>query len=233
MKLNKIFTGAGLIIGLSSAVTAQTVINGTFNGLTGAGVKYKTELGTGTASQQGVQGWTSVNTGIVHSIVADNQSKTAQPHTSATGNAAWLRAGSAEKASASSISQTINFAAPGTYALSFNSFTTPWVFEVFHDFNVDLNRTTRPGPTPIASPIIDESFTSSGSDNAMSVHTIQFKIEKAGDYDLRFSYANSKDEKRTQDDVMIDNVSIDVAPEPSSTALLGLGALGLLIRRKR
>ncbi len=50
----------------------------------------------------------------------------------------------------------------------------------------------------------------------------------AGDYEFRFSSPLTNNNH-----AYVDNVSFDAVPEPSSTALLGLGGLALILRRRK
>ena len=199
---------------------AQTVINGGFNVITGEGVKYETEIGSGSYRNQTViSGWTADNTGIVNEISGIQRYN--------DGNVLLLK-GSKDRAS-STAKQTISFAT-GTYKLSFDTFTQPFQFESFSSFFVSLK--------PEGSGLVpDSSFTlalgENGIDESVTTQEHTFTIFTAGDYELTFGNDNPGGPTALYRDVMIDNVALEVAPEPSSTALLGLGALGLLARRKR
>lgn len=73
-------------------------------------------------------------------------------------------------------------------------------------------------------------FTDSNASGIEEVRGVDFSssVTSTGEYELRLSTTNTNNNH-----AFVDNVVIDQTPEPSSTALLGLGGLALILRRKK
>ena len=201
-----------------SAITvthAQSVINGGFSVITSAGSKYNTEIGSGSYRDQTViSGWTAENTGLINSITGYGG-----------GNALTIKSG--KSSDSSSARQTISFASPGSFQLSYHSFTEPLVFESFGRYSVRLQSS--------GGRVIDPLSLSLGesADGETTPRTHSFNISRTGEYELIFANLTDLGNSSIYQDVFIDGVSITSVPEPSSSALVGLGALSLLMRRRR
>ena len=214
-KLNILAGISASIISLSGTSNAQIVTNGGFDTLLAEGTGYETEVGKGSyRDQSSINGWSMFNIGLASGI---------DRYTS--GNAVVLKGSDINFSS--EVFQVITIASPGIYSLNFDSFTEPFNFEHVGSFAARVKSTMSLMDTPL-----DLSLTESADGNITS-HSYLFEITTAGEYS--FGFANRAEDGQTvvYEDVLIDNVSITLAPEPSSTALLGLGALGLISRRKR
>ncbi|WP_227021297.1 PEP-CTERM sorting domain-containing protein [Oceaniferula marina] len=68
--------------------------------------------------------------------------------------------------------------------------------------------------------------------NGVSVGSFDISGLSEGD-EVWLRIGETRDAAFQSGDLMIDNVSIEVVPEPSSFALIGLGAISLVLRRRR
>ena len=66
------------------------------------------------------------------------------------------------------------------------------------------------------------------TDGSIQLVSHEFTPSVAGEYEIRLSAPNGDGNH-----VFVDNISIEEVPEPSSTALLGLGGLALILRRRK
>lgn len=192
---------------LAMSANAQ-VVNGSFENTTFPLTRLSTsELGTGGYSTSAVSSsWTAGSSaGFYSGATTDGKI------------AGWLIP-DGNRATNSTLTQNITLSAPGIYTLNFDSFS----------------QNTNGGLSSIFSAALTGVGTQSfieDADGVATARSVNFNVTTAGSYDLVFTGLNPSN--FVYPATLIDNVSITAVPEPSSTALLGLGALGLFIRRKR
>ncbi len=134
------------------------------------------------------------------------------PASGGVGNALDLGPSGSATGNGGYAEQTISVAA-GSYVLSFD-----YIGELSNagvTFDVDLTGVST----------FSDSITTA---SRYSTYTTLVNVASSGNLTLRFT-----ETAKSGINAVIDNVSFTAVPEPSSTALLGLGALGLLARRKR
>ena len=194
------------VAALAGAANAQ-VVNGSFEDISFGSTLTQSGLNTL------ISPWTAVSGGLI-----------AVPNADASyGNTSYGSQYLASKGPGV-ISQAVNLSA-GAYELTFSvanyrSATTVAGNPVGYSLS-NSSLASGSAATPFGAGTVGFS---GGANNQMDfiTHTLNFTTT-GGASTLQFN----------MDTNVIDNISITAVPEPSSTALLGLGALGLLIRRKR
>ncbi|MGJ8656849.1 MAG: PEP-CTERM sorting domain-containing protein [Akkermansiaceae bacterium] len=230
------------LLALSGTAFAQTVSNGDFELFSDAseGVKYTSELADGVNFTATVTDWKLVNDMSLYQrtyMVKEIDPKTGKE----TGKEietkdTSLRIGASEKEFANLAHQGLEFKEAGTYTISFDSFMAN---EAKTEQTASIALYPGSGSeSPYFSSIFTEKSDGFTTDQSFTFTLDKKHIEAAeGKFELVFSNTGFTEEEIKEGakayDMFVDNVSIAAVPEPSSTALLGLGALGLLVRRKR
>ncbi len=208
---------------ITSTLSAQTINNAGFESNTlEVGKEYKIELaGINQSTNHGIK---TLESWKWSGDVTMNQ--VTIPRVKRPNHAA--RIGGAEVDFNNLIGQAVAFKETGKYTISFSSYTIAEgeaVASVFAAADFDQS-------SVFASKLFKESSVDSSATAQSFDFEITEEILKKTRGQVIIGFANDGG-KASRTDMMVDNVRISQVPEPSSTALIGLGGLALILRRRK
>ncbi|BDS06985.1 hypothetical protein NT6N_20250 [Oceaniferula spumae] len=228
MKLKNILFASGILVSISQLNAANVLLNGDFEaGLTGSH-NYNIPTEIGNLNYGPPNFGSTMPTGWTRSVVGAGAggrgwvvTDLGEPTTAfASGDYAYRLDGATNNGVDSIIQSGIGLTSGQIVTLSFDAFL---------DGNAGTNEVLARLTGPVTIDLLGAGTLLTRDGSSEPVTSASFAITTSGTYTFEI-YA---DQSTTSNHIIVDNLVLNAVPEPSSTALLGIGGLALILRRRK